>query len=139
MSFLFVFVWSAGVEAYRHHINCPTVLQELPLISQSADNTCGIACIRSILKLGGVADPGEAALVLEAGVYINGYTTVPAILKALRDRGFTASSEVLRSVDDIYDYLQNGESVIVSFFDGEVGHYSAVSAVNARNIVLMDP
>lgn len=139
ISLLLQMTFLAG-QARANLLYCSDLLAlPLPVVAQTTDFTCGVACFDSVLRYWRGHSPGEIPLAYALGTMLRGKTDANAIVAAARAYGFFAQEQYGATLQDLYLYLSRGETVIVGWNSGGVGHYSLVRGIGYYHITLMDP
>src|SRR5438128_404297 len=110
-----------------------------PLVAQSLDYTCGPACFGSMMRHWNGSSPSEAQLAQALGTLEKQDTTNAMVIRLAQEYGFNSSEQTQTTVEELYRYLGNGESVFVGWWDGEVEHFSLLEGLGDGKITLMDP
>jgi predicted double-glycine peptidase len=111
----------------------------VPHTQQTTDFTCGPSCLNSALLYWGIRSPGEHILGTQLGTT---YLTPPGpehIANVARSYGLYAQTRVGLSFLDLVRYVRQGETVIVTWFYEDTGHYTLVTGMDENYIYMMDP
>jgi hypothetical protein len=129
-----------GPTVWADHRACADLLQQnIPIIAQSTDFTCGTACLNRVFLYWYGWSPGEMVLARRLGS--NALTGANSfdIVMALRQTGFHAEEKRGATVADLIRYLRQGETVYVSWLANGSPHFSLVRGLGLHHITLMDP
>jgi len=99
---------------------------------------CGPASLKMVFDYYGVSVP-EAQIAKAAGATRKKGVTPKGLVKAAEKFGFKAFFKEKCSLGDIGRFVKRGVPVIVDWFSEDEGHYSVVTGIDGKNIILMDP
>lgn len=143
----------------------PTVLLEVPLVRQSTDYSCGVACTQSILRYSGydfdVREDNLAAALGASSEHGTRYEEIVELLNTKSHYGDAKNDEAVNrilaeakfnlTVDALCAYLDQGKPVICAIqawayltadeYESEIdsGHYVIAIGYDDVNIYFMDP
>lgn len=113
--------------------------QEIPLVSQLTDFTCGVACVRSLTRYFLGTMYSEKKLAEWMDTYTYGYTRPERLERMLRTFHLKVHRETRQSLDDLRTYLHAGEAVILFVTIDNTSHYVLLRGLGEHRIELMDP
>lgn len=106
---------------------------------QTRSGFCGPSSLKMVLDYFGVKKSEKELVKLSGATKEKGAET-KSLLKAARRLGFKGFVKDFSEISDIKKYVvQKKIPVIVDWFSGDEGHYSAVVGLNNKNIYLQDP
>jgi predicted double-glycine peptidase len=124
----------------NHSLICTDLLTlNLPLIVQTTDYTCGVACLDSAIKYWKGFSPGELALASHLGSNPQIGTPVERIAAAAHEFGLHSRIQYNVGFADLRRYLSHGETVFVGWVLNGEGHWSVLKGLGVDHITLMDP
>lgn len=125
-------------------LNCDFWLQpvdqQLPMVAQETDYTCGVACVRSIAQKELGIDYSESFLAELLNTHpIHG--TLPGnIINLVRQNGFEAELLLNQSLSSVHRLMLRGDYIIANITtEDRQPHYALIAAVNSKYVKLMDP
>lgn len=99
---------------------------------------CGVVSLKMVLDYYGIVK-SEKYLAKLSGWKKNYGTSAEGIIKAAQQLGFEAFKKDFSTLEDIKQYLNQKNPVIVDWFSQDDGHYSVAVGINKKNIYLQDP
>lgn len=119
---------------------CTDILSlNLPIVPQTLDYTCGVACLDSALRFWRAHSPGEIMLARLLGTNPLTGTDGPAIVNAARAYGLYSIEQGRTTIADLHRYLLQQETVIVAWQPNGSPHYSLLRGLGVHHVTLMDP
>lgn len=105
---------------------------------QQKPDYCGVCSLKMVLDYYGIVK-SEKYLAKLSGWKKNYGTSAEGIIKAAQQLGFEAFKKDFSTLEDIKQYLNQKNPVIVDWFSQDDGHYSVAVGINKKNIYLQDP
>jgi len=99
---------------------------------------CGPASLKIVMDYYGVS-VSEAEIAKAAKATKERGVSAKGLIRAAKYFGFKAIFKKNSSLRDLEYFVEKRMPVIVDWFSEDDGHYSVVTDINNRNVVLLDP